>query len=219
MKQATRRTLSTLMTALTQIFPRVTRVGFGFRFHSRNVGIRRNKTLDISMEDNSGNTQCWQGWTDKERRFGLEMQHPYSELLVDGAKSIESRSYPLPEALLDTKIEILQSEKGQDGISSVPNRVTLHKSTDNDNYSSSQSPLKRIGWVTFSACIQYTREEFESDREKHLVDPNSGYCWNDERPMFGWVVGSYHKQEKADGENVDTVAIRRMRSLFEVITT
>jgi hypothetical protein len=168
------------------------------------------------MEDNRSKTQCWQGWADKERKFGLEMQQPYSDLLVDGSKSIESRSYPLPEALLDTKIEILQSEKGQDGVSSVPNRVALHNSSDN----SSSPLLKRIGWVTFSKCIQYTScEEFEADREKHLVHPNSGYCWNYERPMFGWVVKSYYKREIVNGENVDTVAIRRMRSLFEIIAT
>eukprot|EP00985_Skeletonema_marinoi_P004714 scaffold2046_cov97-Skeletonema_marinoi.AAC.3 len=134
------------------------------------------------MEDNSSITQCWQGWADEERRFGLEMQQPYSEFVLNGQKSIESRAYPLPEALIDAKIEILQSEKGLDGVSSVPDRVTLHWSRDNN--SSIQSPLKRIGWVTFTKCILYTtREEFEADREKHLVDPNSGYCWNDERPI------------------------------------
>ena len=168
------------------------------------------------MEDNnSRKTQCWQGWADKGRRFGLEMQHPYSEFVLTGKKSIESRAYPLPEALLDTQIEILQSEKGQDGVSSVPNRATLSKSSQSSQ--SSQSPLKRIGWVTFAKCHQYTKEEFEADVEKHLVDPNSGYGWNEKRPMFGWVVGTYHKQEIVDEENVDTVALRRMRSLFEII--
>ncbi len=172
------------------------------------------------MEDNGSKTQSWQGWADEERRFGLEMQHPYSEFVLTGQKSIESRAYPLPEALINVKIEILQSEKGQDGVSAVPDRVTLHKSSDNN--SSLQSPLQRIGWVTFAKCIQYTSlEEFEADQDKHLVDPNSGYGWNDERPMYGWVVGSYHKQDTIDdldGRSVDTVAIRQMRSLFEIIT-
>ena len=137
-----------------------------------------------------------------------------------GQKSIESRAYSLPEALIDAKIEILQSERGQDGISSVPDRVTLHKSRENS--SSSQSPLQRIGWVKFVKCIQYTsRERFEADQEKHLVDPKSGYGWNDKREMYGWVVGSFQKQEAedADGGIVDTVAVRRMRSLFDIITT
>jgi len=172
------------------------------------------------MADNSSITQCWQGWADQERKFGLEMQQPYSEFVLNGQKPIESRAYPLPEALIDAKIEILQSEKGLDGVSSVPDRVTLNKSRDNN--SSTPSPLKRIGWVTFAKCILYTsREEFEADREKHLVDPNSGYGWNDERPMYGWVVGSYHKHDTVDvdGGSVGAVAVRRMRSLFEIITT
>lgn len=172
------------------------------------------------MEEDSTKTLRWQGWADEERRFGLEMQQPYSEFVLNGQKSIESRAYPLPEALIDVKIEILQSEKGQDRVSSVPDRVILQKSSDNN--SSIQSPLKRIGWVKFAKCIQYkSRERFEADREKHLVDPNSGYSWNDDRPMYGWVVGSYQKQDAVDddGGSVDIVAIRRMRSLFEIITT
>ncbi len=172
------------------------------------------------MEDYGGKTQSWQGWADEERSFGLEMQQPYSEFVLTGQKSIESRAYPLPEALIDVKIEILQSEKGKDGVSAVPDKVILHKSSDDK--SSFQSPLQRIGWVTFAKCIQYTsREKFEADRDKHLVDPNSGYGWNDERSMYGWVVGSYHKQDAiddVDGRSVDTVAIRQMRSLFEIIT-
>mmetsp|Transcript_9189 Transcript_9189/g.13858 ORF Transcript_9189/g.13858 Transcript_9189/m.13858 type:complete len:667 (-) Transcript_9189:1525-3525(-) len=185
------------------------------------VGLRMKATrAKLTMDDNSSITQCWQGWADEERKFGLEMQQPYSKFVLNGQKSIESRAYPLPEALIDAKIEILQSEKGLDGVSSVPDRVTLNKSRD-DN-SSTPSPLKRIGWVTFAKCIQYTtREEFEADREKHLVDPNSGYGWNDERPIYGWVVGSYHKQDVVDVDkgSVDAVAVRRMRSLFDIITT
>ena len=171
------------------------------------------------MEEDSSKTLSWQGWADEERRFGLEMQLPYSEFVLNGQKSIESRAYPLPEALVGAKIEILQSEKGQDRVSSVPDRVILQKSSENS--SSIQPPLKRIGWVKFAKCIEYTsRERFEADQEKHLVDPNSGYSWNDERPMYGWVVGSYHKQETVDADgSVDIVAIRRMRSLFEIIMT
>ena len=181
--------------------------------------LSNNYCILSTMEEDSTKTLSWQGWADEERRFGLEMQQPYSEFVLNGQKSIESRAYPLPEALIDVKIEILQSEKGQDRVSSVPDRVILQKSSDNS--SSIQSPLKRIGWVKFAKCIQYkSLERFEADQEKHLVDPNSGYSWNDDRPMYGWVVGSYHKHEAVDADvSVDIVAIRRMRSLFEIITT
>ena len=117
-------------------------------------------------EDSNSKTLSWQGWADEECRFGLEMQLPYSEFVLKGQKSIESRAYPLPEALIDVKIEILQSEKGQDRVSSVPDKVILQKSSENS--SSIQSPLKRIGWVKFSKCIEYSsRERFEADQEKH----------------------------------------------------
>jgi len=36
----------------------------------------------MEMEDDSSKPLCWQGWADKDRRFGLEMQHPYSEVRI-----------------------------------------------------------------------------------------------------------------------------------------
>lgn len=139
--------------------------------------------------------------------------------MLTSQKTIETRAYPLPEALLNAKIEILQSEKGVDGVSSVPNKVSLRMV--NDLFSTHPSPsVKRIGWVTFTTCLQYkSREHFESDALLHLVPLNSGYGWSNERPMYGWVVGTSKKEVTEDDKNLATVAIRRMRSLFEIIRT
>lgn len=164
----------------------------------------RNQT---TMDDDNNKTLAWQGWAEAERKFVLEMQHPFSGLVVSGKKTIETRAYPLPDALLNVKIGIMQSAKGQDGVSALPSSFPLQKSTG----------LTRIGWVTFNKCIEYkSRKEFESDAEKHLVDPNSGYGWNDERPMFGWVIHTFQKEDVTNEEG--SIAVRRMRSLFEIIT-
>ena len=144
--------------------------------------------MKSSDDDNNEHavTSSWRGWGQHPQKFGLEMQYPWSKHLLNGSKLIETRGYDLPSSLISTennevKIDILESQQGKDGVSSVPNVV----------YLTSQSPLKRIGWTTFVQSIRYkSREQFEADADKHLVDPSSGYGWNDNRPMYGWVVGS-----------------------------
>ena len=137
-------------------------------------------------DDDHSKTVAWQGWAEAERKFVLEMQHPFSVLVVSGKKTIETRSYPLPDALLNVKIWIIESEKGRAGVSALPSTFPLQETTK----------VRQIGWVTFNKCIEYkSKEEFESDAGKHLVDPNSGYGWNDERPMFGWVIHTFQKED------------------------
>ena len=158
-------------------------------------------------------THSWKGWGQQPQKFGLEMQYPWSNHLLNGSKKIETRGYDLPPSLISTennevKIDILESQKGEDGVSVVPNVVHL----------TSQSPLKRIGWTTFTQSIRYTnRQQFEADADKHLVDPSSGYGWSDDRPMYGWVVGRCGTYSKFHNDNTIYIAKRRMRSLFQIV--
>ena len=184
------------------------------------------------MEDTSSNNHyskspSWDGWSSVVKYFGLELQSPYAQYLLDGTKSIETRGYPIPDALLSKRIEVLESSKGVDGVSSIPDRVALMApltSTENanDDGASSSRVLHRRGWCTFSHCFRYaTAIEFEADSHKHLVDVSSRYGWDETKPMYGWIVGSCGLH---DGENntsddcVQYFAERRMRSIFEIIT-
>ena len=54
---------------------------------------------------------------------GLEMQAPWAEELLSGRKTIETRTYPLPESLIDKKIWIIESKEGTAGKSSVADHV------------------------------------------------------------------------------------------------
>lgn len=170
------------------------------------------------VDDDHSKSPSWEGWAGAT--VGLEMQTPFAGYILDGTKKIETRAYPLPPTLLSTpdnevKIEILESQQGQDGISSIPNSVSLGTSNYNDN---GRPILRRKGWCTFTQSIQYTsREQFEADIDKHLVDSSSGYGWSDNRPMYGWVVGSYGSYSEDDVSNDKHItAERRMRSLFEL---
>ncbi|KAL7538554.1 hypothetical protein ACHAXR_009542 [Thalassiosira sp. AJA248-18] len=169
------------------------------------------------VADDHTKTHSWQGWADaatNHRQFGLELQSPFAAHVLNGRKTIETRAYALPPDLLSrnnengegVKIDILESEKGQDGVSSIPNRVSL--TNNNDDL------LTRKGWCTFSRSFRYTsRAQFEADVDKHMVDPSSSYGWSDERPMYGWVVGS---RGVITDDNEYDIAERRMRSLFEL---
>lgn len=167
--------------------------------------------------------ECWQG-CDASSHYGLEMQFPYSQHLLSGRKTIETRGYALPTPLLtkvdkndessvEIRIDVLESEKGQDGVSSIPDTVAvlaMEKTTRDQPF------LKRKGWCTFVESFRYkSREQFEADEHKHLVPPTSRYGWDDERPIYGWVVGTCGYYVDIDG-HVEFQGQRCMRSLFKI---
>ncbi|KAL7527552.1 hypothetical protein ACHAWF_002224 [Thalassiosira exigua] len=172
----------------------------------------------------------WPGWADAasgRRRFGLELQAPFAERVLSGRKAIETRTYALPPALVSRRedggtrrveIDVLESARGRDGASSVPDRASLAAPGEGDE---TPSRIRRRGWCTFVDSFRYeSRERFEADADKHLVDPSSGYGWRPDRPMFGWVVGERGVCEPdGGGGDEGVVAVRRMRSLFEIVDT
>lgn len=170
--------------------------------------------------DDHSKAPSWPGWSDANAHFGLEMQSPFANHLLTGTKTIETRAYALPPALLsvadkEEKIHILESVKGQDGVSSIPNIVSLM--TNTNNTTNNNPSLIRKGWCTFTKSFRYeSREQFEADADKHLVDLSSKYDWSDHRPMYGWVVGSCMKYEQDVSSDTEYIAKRRMRSLFEI---
>lgn len=168
----------------------------------------------------------WPGWAETGRNFGLEMQCPYAEHLLSGRKTIETRAYALPAHLLTqssdasepVRIEILESEAGTDGISSIPDQVPVLTVNQSKDDRSSRAYLVRKGWCTFIESFRYTsQEQFEADEHKHLVQPTSGYGWDGRRPIYGWVVGtSYQYLDSETSTDEKYCAQRRMRSLFEI---
>lgn len=142
---------------------------------------------------------CWE-----TGRFALEMQAPWSRHLLEGSKTIETRSYPLPAGLVGRPIEIIESQPGQAGMSSV-----------GDSVEPGALGLSVVGCVTFSSSDAYeTREAWVADRDRHLVPPSSGaYGWKGPGSVHGWVVGEMKPYGKARPVRRMT---RRFRSLFEV---
>ena len=189
---------------------------------------------ESSDEDEHSKPPSWEGWSDDGTSFGLELQSPYAEFLLDGTKTIETRSYHLPPGLMRRRIDVLRSGRGEDGASSVPDRTTLTASSDDGMTEAGRDSPVRAGWCTFLRSFRYdSRKQFEADVDRHLVDPaNAGYGWTESRAIYGWVVGDvgcYRRRatslslanddDNDDDDNDDEggyLAIRRFRSLFEV---
>lgn len=171
----------------------------------------------INNETNSNNNEhCkaldWPGWADFDH-FGLEMQYPWSDALLTGRKTIETRSYDLPVALLGKEIAIIETPQGNTGISSLGNIVNL---TDSKNIAV-DTVAKIVGWCRFSSVIMYTSVlGFERDENAHLVAKSSGFGWNNDTTLiYGWVVDSYGSAKK--GMHCQyKCGTRRLRSLFQL---
>ena len=148
----------------------------------------------------------WHGW--KRAKFALEMQSPWARLLLDRKKTIETRAYLLPTALLNTRIGILESKIGVEGKSSVSDVVQSREAIT--------KVVKHIGWFKVASIVKYdTREKFENDVSKHLVESGTGYSWKDGCILYGWVVSECGYFECNELQDLNKIT-RRMRSLFEI---
>jgi hypothetical protein len=149
----------------------------------------------------------WKGWGDRD--FGLEMQSPWAGLLLEGKKTIETRAYDLPPALLGRRIKILQSKPGGTA-SSLGNTVSI---------SAVESNVTRVGWCTFTKVIRYqNKQTFEADEAAHMVTRDSGFGWKEgmTKTIYGWVVGNVSIDANGCSSGRLHTIVRRHRSLFEL---
>jgi len=124
---------------------------------------------------------------------------------------IETRNYDLPKALVGQRIQILETDSGEDGKSGLGDFIPGEEVEAN-------ASLNIVGWVVFNRVIEYRcGSEFEADEEKHLVTKCSNYGWNAEKKViYGWVVSMYGKcgiEMKTGAHSI----VRRMRSLYELL--
>ncbi len=99
---------------------------------------------------------------------GINIQHPISQLITSGQKTIETRTYPIPAKYLNVPLVIVET----------PGKSGKFKS-------------RAIGIVTFKNCFKYVDEKsFYKDFKLHCVDKQSLWKWSDKKPKWGWVIGS-----------------------------
>lgn len=106
---------------------------------------------------------------------GVNIQTPWSQLLINGDKSVETRTYALPEKYIGETLALIET----------PGRYGRFKA-------------RIIGTITFSHSFKYPNQRaWQDDYNRHCVavdDPV--YDWKDDKPKYGWVVSKVTKFEE-----------------------
>jgi hypothetical protein len=101
----------------------------------------------------------------KKEYSGINIQWPISELILTGKKTIETRTYPIPNHYLNKEMILIETP-GKKG-----------------NFKS-----RMRGIILFTDCFEYeNKSAFYKDSKKHCVTPNSEWAWID-KPKWGWKV-------------------------------
>ena len=99
--------------------------------------------------------------------IGLNVQVPWSFLLINGDKSVETRSYPLPKKYEGVELALIET----------PGKYGRFKS-------------HIIGTITFSHSFEYPSERlWIDDYSRHKVEENDS--------QYGWVVSDIKKFDKS----------------------
>jgi hypothetical protein len=109
----------------------------------------------------------------KRSLSGINIQFPWSQLLVNGKKQIETRSYPLPKKFEGVELAIIETP-GKKGKANGIEKARI------------------IGTITFSTSKLYpTKESWIRDKALHLVDENDPqFAYSKSKPKYGWIVAS-----------------------------
>ena len=103
---------------------------------------------------------------------GINIQWPWSQLLISGEKTVETRKYPLPDRLKNVELALIETP-GPRG----KKEAQIHSS-------------RIIGTISFSHSFQYqTEKDWEKDKERHCVSPNDPlYSFRSDQQKWGWEV-------------------------------
>jgi hypothetical protein len=106
---------------------------------------------------------------------GLNIQAPWSNLLINGLKTVETRMYALPKKYEGVELAVVET----------PGKSAKFKS-------------RIIGTITFSHSFQYPdKESWKGDYQRHKVEEDDkDYGWNENKNKYGWVVSDIKKFEK-----------------------
>lgn len=98
---------------------------------------------------------------------GLNVQTPWANLLIDGLKSVETRSYHIPMKYINHPLYLVET----------PGKLGKFKA-------------RVIGTITFSGSFKYPdKTSWINDYAKHLVSQDDPlYGWIDNDPFFcRWI--------------------------------
>ena len=111
---------------------------------------------------------------------GINIQWPWSQMLLSGKKTIETRSYDIKKGYLNKDLALIETPgpKGRKEAGIEQARI--------------------IGIIVFSKTYRYVNfEHWKAEACAHFVDENdSPYSWRDGRAAWAWQVDSIIEFDK-----------------------
>ncbi len=96
---------------------------------------------------------------------GINIQFPISQFILSGEKSLETRTYKIPDKYIGLKLLLIETPG--------PNRAFK---------------ARIVGTIIFKKSFKYlSKKTFYKDKGKHLVDENSIWKWGS-KPKWGWPI-------------------------------
>lgn len=97
---------------------------------------------------------------------GINIQYPISSLILSGEKTVETRTYRIPEQYIGKQLAIIETPGG---IGKFEARV--------------------VGLVVFGQSFKYSsKTEFAADYHRHRVDDVSIWRWCEGIEKWGWPI-------------------------------
>jgi len=117
---------------------------------------------------------------EKKTRPGINIQWPWSQLIIEGKKTIETRTYDIPEKYRGVELLLIETPgprgKKEAGIEKA----------------------RIIGTVTFGKTYRYnSKKQWLNEKNKHLVESTDKlYGWIKEKEKWGWEVKLHYPYKK-----------------------
>jgi hypothetical protein len=98
---------------------------------------------------------------------GINIQWPISKMILSGHKTVETRTYRIPEKYLKTTLAFIETP-GPHG----------------------DFRARIVGLLLFDKAAEYSNEDaFYADSTRHCVTRSSPWKW-DNKQKWGWTIGS-----------------------------
>jgi hypothetical protein len=107
-----------------------------------------------------------------EKYYGLNIQWPWSRLILNGKKTVETRTYPIPRKHLGKPLAIIETAGSRGKKEAGINKAMI------------------IGLVTFKRSFPYeTKKQWVEDSKRHLVPvDHTKYTYQNETTRWGWEI-------------------------------
>lgn len=140
---------------------------------------------------------------------GINIQRPWARLLLQGRKTIETRSYPL-KGYAEEDLWVIETRgssdavvaeleqvitQRRDGAGAVVKQLSASARESRRRRGGDDHETRIIGIIRFGSCVRYqSMQQWRADEDAHLIPRGSAFDWlGPDEPgaknvMYGWQV-------------------------------